>query len=156
MVSLDDHGRVKLDISRALDFLGPDDKARIARALSQAAEAQAVANEAKRELLRTLETILPQGETIMGDNWSAASKPVLFEGVGMCFYETGAFRPPRAGDFYLSGNPVQAWRAPNDLGTSYRVVRPTHYAMQRTVWEKGDRVQYDANGRPLRLMPRGG
>lgn len=59
-MSLNDQGRPLLDISGALDFLSRDDKARICAALSRAVEAQAAANEAKRELLRTLETILPQ------------------------------------------------------------------------------------------------
>lgn len=60
-MALDDQGRPLLDSAGALDRLSPDDKARVIRALEAAVSAQAVANEAKRELLRTLETVLPQG-----------------------------------------------------------------------------------------------
>lgn len=36
---------------------------------------------------------------------------------------TGEFRPPRAGEWYLSGAVVAAYRAPNDLSTSYHIAR---------------------------------
>jgi hypothetical protein len=45
---------------------------------------------------------------------------------------TGAFRCPRAGEYYLSGAIIQAWRAPNDLSSPYwiaervEMVRCTH------------------------------
>lgn len=45
----------------ALDALAPDDRRRVLRALEAAVEAQRAANEAKRELLRVLETVLPAG-----------------------------------------------------------------------------------------------
>lgn len=35
------------------------------------------------------------------------------------FKATGEFRPPRKGEWYLSGAIVQAWKAPNDLSTPY-------------------------------------
>jgi hypothetical protein len=36
---------------------------------------------------------------------------------------TGEFRPPHAGEWYLSGAIVQAYRAPNDLSTPYHIAR---------------------------------
>ena len=154
-MALDDHGRPLLDSAGALDRLSPDDKARVAAALSRAVAAQAAANEAKRELLRTLETVLPQGETIMGESWCPADKPVQFEGLGMCFYEAGPMRAPRRGEFYLSGAIVEAYRAPNDLGDVRRIVRPTHYAKQRMAWIEGDKVRMTAAGVPLPRLPQG-
>jgi hypothetical protein len=32
---------------------------------------------------------------------------------------TGEYRPPRRGEWYLSGSMVAAYRAPNDLSTAY-------------------------------------
>jgi hypothetical protein len=34
------------------------------------------------------------------------------------------FRPPKKGEFYLSGAIVQAFKAPNDLDSSYWIVEP--------------------------------
>lgn len=36
----------------------------------------------------------------------------------------GDFRPPRKGEYYLSGAIVAAYKAPNDLSTAFRIVRP--------------------------------
>ena len=36
---------------------------------------------------------------------------------------TGEKRPPRAGEWYLSGAIVEAYRAPNDLTTPYHIAR---------------------------------
>lgn len=66
--------------------------------------------------------------------WLPAAKPVHFQDIGMCFYESGEFRAPVKGEFYLSGAIVQAWRAPNDLRAEYRIVRPTHKAKQVMRW----------------------
>ena len=63
-----------------------------------------------------------------GDSWGGAK----------CFYEKLGFRPPRKGEFYLSGAVVMAYRAPNDLTASYQVVRPTHWAAQALT--KGEAV----------------
>lgn len=78
----------------------------------------------------------------MSEVWTPASKPCNFEGIGMCFYEAGEFREPKRGEFYLSGAIVEAWRAPNPypLGSRYRIVRPTHRAVQKTYWAEGERV----------------
>lgn len=72
--------------------------------------------------------------------WVPAHTPAHFEGLGMCFYEAGEFRRPHRGEFYLSGAIVAAWRAPNDLGTSYRIVRPTHRARRVEGWVEDVRV----------------
>jgi hypothetical protein len=37
--------------------------------------------------------------------------------------QTGEFRPPRQGEWYLSGAIVEAYRAPNDLTTDYFLAR---------------------------------
>lgn len=39
------------------------------------------------------------------------------------YVATQDFRPPRKGEFYLSGAKVCAYRAPNDLDTAYRIAR---------------------------------
>lgn len=36
---------------------------------------------------------------------------------------TGEFREPRKGEWYLSGAPREAYRAPNDLGCPYSIMR---------------------------------
>lgn len=48
---------------------------------------------------------------------------------GKCFYRILGFRPPRKGEFYLSGAIVEAYRARNDLMATYTVVEPTHWAV---------------------------
>jgi hypothetical protein len=37
---------------------------------------------------------------------------------------TGEFRPPKKGEFYLSGAIITAYRAPNDLGTAHWIAVP--------------------------------
>jgi hypothetical protein len=51
---------------------------------------------------------------------------VHFEGLGpgAFYYRKLGFREPKKGEFYLSGAVVQAWKAPNDLTTSYQIVEP--------------------------------
>ncbi len=36
---------------------------------------------------------------------------------------TGEFRPPKKGEWYLSGGPVNVWRAPNDLTTPFYIAK---------------------------------
>ena len=66
---------------------------------------------------------------------------ISFEGLGPCFYTLGEFRPPRKGEFYLSGAVVQGWRAPNDLSTAYRIAIPTRHAMEVKGHKPGDPVK---------------
>ena len=55
---------------------------------------------------------------------------VRFEGDGpfKYYYRKVGFRPPKKGEFYLSGAVVQAYRAPNYLSASYLVVEKTTLA----------------------------
>ena len=46
-----------------------------------------------------------------------------------CF--RGDFRPPRKGEYYLSGAVVVAYRAPNDLSTAFRIVKPIFPVLRR-------------------------
>ena len=58
-----------------------------------------------------------------------AQKPIAFEGLrGLFYYERVAYRPPRKGEYYLSGAIVAAWRAPNGLLAHYHIVRPLRRA----------------------------
>jgi len=36
---------------------------------------------------------------------------------------TGERRPPKAGEYYLSGSLIEAYRAPSDLGAPYHIAR---------------------------------
>lgn len=54
-------------------------------------------------------------------------RAIQFEGrKGLFEYTTQAFRPPKKGEYYLSGAIVAAYRAPNDLSSPYWVVVPNH------------------------------
>ena len=66
---------------------------------------------------------------------------VNFEGIGMCFYRNEGMRPPRAGEFYLSGAIVAAYRAYADLTSHYNVVVPTHRAAQHHGYVRGAPVR---------------
>ena len=70
--------------------------------------------------------------------------PVYFEGLSNCFYEQVAFRPPRKGEWYLSGAAVMAYHALNDLGDKYQIVRPTFKAIRSPLY---------APGKPMELTP---
>lgn len=35
----------------------------------------------------------------------------------------GEFRPPKRGEWYLSGGPPNVWRAPNDLTTPFHIAK---------------------------------
>jgi hypothetical protein len=40
------------------------------------------------------------------------------------YVKSGEFRPPRRGEWYLSGAIPQAWQAPNNFKTAYSILRP--------------------------------
>lgn len=66
---------------------------------------------------------------------------VEFEHLGLCFYETVAFRAPLQYEYYLSGAEVKAYRAPNNLPAwRFQVVRPTHHAKAVRKYERGAAV----------------
>lgn len=71
-------------------------------------------------------TLYPLGDSAMGRR---------------VYCERGEFRPPLAGEYYLSGAIVEVWRAPSDLSQSFRIVRPISYAKQVTAWEPGEPFQ---------------
>jgi hypothetical protein len=51
----------------------------------------------------------------------------------ICAVRTGEYRPPRAGEWYLSGCYVEAYRAPNDLSTSYHIAKLRRYRVKTSV-----------------------
>lgn len=59
--------------------------------------------------------------------------------VGIAAKWTGEKRPPRKGEFYLSGAIPVAYRAPNDLDTPYLIARlvrvETRYVVEETPFE---------------------
>lgn len=59
-----------------------------------------------------------------------AQQVVNFEGIGLCFFSHQGMRCPKAGEFYLSGAIVAAYRAPADLSSPYQVVKPTVRAVR--------------------------
>lgn len=63
-------------------------------------------------------------------------KPVFFEGIGSHFYERGPFRPPRKGEFFLSGAVVAAYRASHDMTSPYRIAIPTRPAKLGLIWQE--------------------
>lgn len=71
-------------------------------------------------------------EGLKSKTWSADG--------ALCFYDYVGFRPPKKGEFYLSGAIIAAYRAPNDLSTSYHVVRPTHKARQTKNYVRGEAI----------------
>ncbi len=74
-------------------------------------------------------------------------QPITFEGMyAACsyFYRVITWGIPRKGDFYLSGNPVGAWRAPSDLSTPFWIVAPTFRAKRVQAWQKGEPVKRDS------------
>lgn len=84
---------------------------------------------------------------------------VHFERIGPCYYTLGDFRAPKRGEYYLSGAIVEAWRAPNDLDTEFRIVRPTFHARQTQVYVIGapvvlEETQQTARSRPDVADPR--
>lgn len=47
----------------------------------------------------------------------------LEDSVGVRAVATGEFRAPRKGEWFLSGSYVEAYRAENDLTTSYNIAK---------------------------------
>lgn len=52
------------------------------------------------------------------------------------FYNVLGYREPKAGEWFLSGAIIAAYRADNDLGTKYLVVEPTDNAKKCYKWVK--------------------
>lgn len=47
---------------------------------------------------------------------------------------TGQRRPPEKGEWYLSGAPVEAFRAPNDLTDTFMIARLVRVEMKPAEW----------------------
>jgi hypothetical protein len=45
------------------------------------------------------------------------------DGIDVRAVTTREFRRPKAGEWYLSGNPAMAYRAPNDLNTEFWILK---------------------------------
>jgi len=55
-----------------------------------------------------------------------------------CYWKRVGVRPPLKGEWYVSGAIPMAYKAPNDLSTSFIIVQPTHLAKLVTKHEMGD------------------
>lgn len=47
---------------------------------------------------------------------------LMFDNNRKVAVKTEEFRPPRKGEYYLSGAPPMAYKAPNDLSDSFRIM----------------------------------
>lgn len=68
------------------------------------------------------------------------NKVYNFQGLGPCFYTLVGKRPPRKGEYYLSGAIIEGYCASNDLSNPFWVVRPTFRAIPRPAYRHGERV----------------
>jgi hypothetical protein len=48
----------------------------------------------------------------------------------------GEFRSPKRGEWYLSGNPAEAWKAPNDLSTPFHILKLVRVQRETITVEK--------------------
>lgn len=64
------------------------------------------------------EGYVPAGVYLSGEGVSWANH------TGPMFVKSDEKRPPRKGEWYLSGAIPTAYRAPNDLSTSYIILKP--------------------------------
>lgn len=58
---------------------------------------------------------MPKKYYMLGDNMFAQRR--------LRAVHTGDFRPPKAGEYYLSGAIPEAYRAPNDLTSAYWIMK---------------------------------
>ena len=64
----------------------------------------------------------PLGDTPTADETGGAAFRERYKGTFRAV-STGEKRPPRKGEWYLSGAIVTAYRAPNDLSTTFHIAR---------------------------------
>lgn len=62
---------------------------------------------------------MQEKQALIGLSQAAPSAP----GQRALAIDSGEYRPPRKGEWYLSGAVVTAYRAPNDLETPYHIAR---------------------------------
>lgn len=55
---------------------------------------------------------------------------------GVYFWEFEGWRPPRRGEFYVSGAEPAVYRAHHDMSGSYLVIQPTDKARYVGRWER--------------------
>ena len=76
--------------------------------------------------------LYPVVDRLQPEDWKALglTKPPIgpLSSVGMPVHDVhavyaGEKRPPKKGEWYLSGNPVEAYRAPNDLAFEFHIAR---------------------------------
>ncbi len=65
----------------------------------------------------------------------------FFVGLGVCYFRSIEFRPPKAGEYFLSGAIATAGKAANDMTTAYTVVVPTHKALLKGHYERGSAIE---------------
>jgi hypothetical protein len=82
----------------------------------------AVKSGVPRELIEELDSVIKDAKESTGKSYPLGSgQPRLNPRAR--FVHTGEFRAPRKGDYYLSGAIPEAYLAPNDLSTSYYILR---------------------------------
>lgn len=57
-----------------------------------------------------------------------------------CYWRMKRVGTPKKGEWYISGAIPMAYRAPNDLSTSFMIAEPTHYAKLVQKHERGEMV----------------
>jgi len=71
-----------------------------------------------------------------GKTWDLPE--VVYAAEGMLgkpwFYKVLEYRIPQAGEYYLSGAIVRAYKAPAGMSSSYLIVELTVQAMQKHIW----------------------
>jgi len=53
------------------------------------------------------------------------------------FKRTGEFRPPKKGEWFISGAIPEAYQAPNDLSTAYLIAKPVKTKIVEVEIEEG-------------------
>lgn len=79
---------------------------------------------------------------IKGKKWRVPEVVKFEGGLQMYYYRPVDFRPPKRGEFYLSGAIPEAYRAPNDLsGDSFVIVEKTFKAKMVQAYTKGEEIE---------------
>lgn len=76
---------------------------------------------------------------LMGET---SDSPLIFDEHGMCLYRMVSETPrdAKAGEFYLSGAHVAAYRTNHDMPGKWFIVEPVYHATARTMWVRGKPV----------------
>ena len=73
--------------------------------------------------------------------------PLLFEGLGLCFWSgTPEFRKPEKNEYFVSGAVMTGYRAATDLTSEYWIVKPSHYAMHTTTYQRIGPIEFTKDG----------